>query len=305
MKDIWFIGDQLMRDAYPFLQNLKSAFLHGETCYLMETYDVYGYYPSFTETNPLTMIRNSATDGFNAHLKMPNAIVIVSGTALLTQDPLFLPSELERKVRWIIKEILALIMTRKSQLLPKNFTFGEPRIIWVRTVQTHSGDPVATDTMLKFNNLLHRICSAKAIYTPDLELFNSTSMRCYDHHGRIIDNSFKEFWWAVSDVIKQIDSRDEQYFITKKVEERLRELKNEDEMTFERKASTYLAVTGARDFSEDASNRSRTPRKQQHQRSEYRSGRSRSHSHHSRHKEHDRRDDNYSYHRRDHRSRRN
>lgn len=91
-----------MRDAYSFLQNLKAAFLHGDKCYLQETYNSFGYYPVFTETNPLSMIRNTAVEGLNAHLKMPNAIVIIASNKIISQDPLFLPSEIERKLRWIL-----------------------------------------------------------------------------------------------------------------------------------------------------------------------------------------------------------
>lgn len=292
-----------MRDAYPFLQNHKTASMHGQSSYLMDTYDPYGYFPTFTESNPLTMIRNSVAEGLNVHLKLPNAIVVIAGTSLITQDELFLPSELEKKIRWIMKEILALLMTRKSHLLPKNFTFGEPRIIWIRAMQTHTGDPVPTEMITKFNNILHRICAGKAIYTPELELFTSSSTRCYDSHGRIIDNAFKELWWAVSDAIKQIDTRDEQYYITKKVEERLKELKNEGDLKFERKASTYLAVTDSQTFAQ-ASLKARDTRDNHrndndrrgvyHNRRHYRD-RSRSRSrhqserrHHSNHHHHDR-----------------
>lgn len=51
-------------------------------------------------------------------------------------------------------------------------------------------------------------------------------------------------------MLKTIDERDEHYYINKKVEERLKELKQEGELKFERKASTYLAVTGKETFAE-------------------------------------------------------
>lgn len=151
-----------MRDAYPFLQNLKAANHQGDKCYLLDTYDVYGYFPVFTETNPLAMIRNTIYEAFNAHLKMPNAIVIVAGTDLLTQDKLFLPSELEKKLRWILKEITIAVTTRKSDLKPKNFTFGEPRIIWIKSFKTTESHVIPNENILKFNNLLRRTCASKS-----------------------------------------------------------------------------------------------------------------------------------------------
>lgn len=259
MKDVWFVGDHLMRDAYPSLQNLKAAFIHGEKCYLQETYDSFGYFPVFTEKNTLSMIRNATVEGLNAHLKLPNAIVILMGNQIITEDPLFLPSELEKKLRWILREIMAAIATRKSMLLPKNFTFGEPRIIWIKNFQTHVGDPVDPECLTKYNNLLKRICAPKAVYTPDLDLFVNTAARLYDHHNRINDRSFKELWMAISATMKEIDDWDEQYFITRKVEERLNELKFDADLKFERKATTYLAITGSKSFSEAAQNSTRSP----------------------------------------------
>lgn len=242
-----------MRDAFPALQNAQAAARHGEQCYLQDTYDTYGYYPVFTDKNPISMIRNAAIAGLNAHLKMPNAIVILCRTDLITQDPVFLPSELEKKVRWVLREIMVALSTRKSLLLPKNFIFREPRIIWIKAFQTTMGDPVPEALITKFNNLLYRACAGKAIYLPELEMFVNSGSRCYDKQGRMIDRSFKDLWLAISDCLKKIDETDEQYFITRKVEERLKGLRHEDDLKFERKASTYLAVTDSKTFSEAAS----------------------------------------------------
>lgn len=253
VKDIWIVGDHLIRDAYPALQNLQAAARHGEQCYLQDMYDTYGYYPDFTETNPIAMIRNTVIAGLNAHLKMPNAIIVLCGTDLITQDPVFLPSELEKKVRWVLREVMAAISTRKSLLLPKNFTYGEPRLIWIKSFQTTVGDPVPPAYINKFNNLLYRACAGKAVYAPDLEMFVTSGSKCYDECKRIIEKSFKDLWLAISDCVKKIDERDEQYFISRKVEERLKELRHEDELRFERKASTFLAVTDSKSFTEAAS----------------------------------------------------
>lgn len=244
------MGDHLLRDAHPFLQKLEYEYQHGQHNYLHATYDAYAFYPDFTEDNPLVMIRNAVVSGFNLRPRFPNAIIILTGTLLLSQDELFLPSELDKKVRWIIREISNTISTMKSLVKPKCFTFGEPRIFWVKNFQTAVGDPIPPEHLLKFNNLVRRIAAGKAIYTPVLDLFVSSTARCYDRKSRIIDKSFDEMWLAVSEMIKSIDERDEHYYVNKKVEDRLRELKQEGELKFERKASTYLAVTGQSSFSE-------------------------------------------------------
>lgn len=95
---------------------------------------------------------------------------------------------------------------------------------------------------------------------PELKLFTQTSARCYDKSGRIIEASLKELWFAMSDAIKYFDQKDEQYFINKKVQEHLQELRHDDEMRFERKANTYFAVTGSSSFVQDARKRSQKQR---------------------------------------------
>lgn len=269
------MGDHLVRDAYPFLQNQQAAFRHGDKTYLQSTYDTFSYFPVFTESNPLSMVRSAVIEGFNRRKRFPNAIVILMGDLLLLQDPLFLPSELERKIRWIMREVTTIITTMKSLVNPKSFTFGEPRIIWVRSFQTTAGNPIPMENLLKFNNILRRVCATKAIYTPDLKWFTSSTARCYDKRGRICDSSFKELWLALSDMIKHTDERDEHYYINKKVEERLKELKNEGELKFERKASTYLAVTGRKTFTDSgvtahANHRERSPSRSREQHRDHR-----------------------------------
>lgn len=249
-KEVWFVGDHLLRDAHSYLQAMEYAYKHGDHNYLHATYDTYVFYPDFTETNYISMITNSVTKGFNSRPRFPNAIIIVTGTGIIVEDELFLPSELEKKIRWVFREIASTIATCKSLVKPKCFTFGEPRIFWVKNFQTTSGDPVPSEYLVKFNNLVRRVASGKAIYTPSLDLFVASMSRCYDRKNRVLEKSFKEFWLSVSDMLKTIDERDEHYYINKKVEERLKELKQDGELKFERKASTYLAVTGKKNFSD-------------------------------------------------------
>lgn len=65
MKDIWFVGDHLVRDAYPYLQQLETDHKKGECNYLHENYDTYAYFPSFTDSNMLGMIQSTFIEGLN------------------------------------------------------------------------------------------------------------------------------------------------------------------------------------------------------------------------------------------------
>lgn len=245
VKDLWIIGDHFVREAYPFLQQLGDDFKNGQHNYLFHTYDIYCHYPDFTQTNEMAMVRNAAIEAMNKHDRMPSAIIIICGGDFVNEDPLYLPSEIEKKIRWILRDITSAISIKKSLIPPKCFTFGEPRIFWIRGFQTAKGNDVAPDVLLKFNNMLKRICSSKAIYAPDLALYLDAGERCYDGKNRKNPQGFKTMWLALSDQMKKIDEDDEQYAINLKVEDRLKELKRENEKSFERQAHTFLSIKHA------------------------------------------------------------
>lgn len=274
-----------MRDAHPALQKLNFTYEKGDKNYLMSNYDVFCYYLVFTEQNPLTMIRNSLVEGLNACFKMPSAIVILCGDLIMTHDDLFLPSEIERKIRWILRDIMAAIAARKSMLSPKAFTFGEPRIIWIKAFQTRTNNHIPQENLLRYNNILRRVCHNKAVYTPDLDFFIASTARCYDARKRINEQSFDELWLSVSDTIKSIDERDEKYAVDKKVEDRLKELKLQGELKFERQAHTFLSMTGKTNFSDTSGQGSI---RNSHSDEQDRSARSRSRSRDYRHSRRDR-----------------
>lgn len=236
------MGTHFMREAYPALQQLRDDYHNGQHNYIHSMYNIYGFYPDFTQKNEMAMIRNAVIEGFNQHLKFPNAIIVLCNEDFITEDELFLPSEMEKKIRWVLRDITAAINIRKSLMEPKCFTFGQPRIIWVRAFQTHKLEKVSDQNMMKFNNMLRRIGRSKAFYTPDLTLYVDSGARCFDFKRQKIYEGFRTLWLSLSDELKKIDEDDEQYAINLKVEERLKELKRDNEKTFERQAHTYLTI---------------------------------------------------------------
>lgn len=173
---------------------------------------MYGFYPAFTETNVLKMIRNTLVEGLNARLKLPSIIVVLCADQLLLEDPLYLPSELERKVKWVLREVCKLIQTRKTSLHTKSFTLGEPRIMWVRAFQNSKRNDTDKENLLKFNNMLCRICIAKAIYTIPTPSFSSTNIRCFDFDNKTqIREGFVTLWEDIIAGIKSHDEMDKYY----------------------------------------------------------------------------------------------
>lgn len=129
-----------------------------------QNYDTYIFYPSFTEGNVLTMVRNSLVEALNKRLKMPSAIVVLISDQIIVEDPLYLPSEIDRKLKWMLREMDSIIKIRKSVLPTKSYTFGEPRFMWVRGFNNTKANYLSSDLLMKYNNMLRKICMSKAVY---------------------------------------------------------------------------------------------------------------------------------------------
>lgn len=212
LKDVWFIGDHLIRNAFPYLQQLQQEHDTGRENYLHSHYDTYVFYPNFTETNVLTMIRNGFVERLNRRLKLPNdPVIIITTDQLLIEDPLYLPSEVDHKLKWILRELDAAIKVRKSSLPTKAYTFGEPRIMWVRAFQNTRANYISDEIMLKFNNMLRKTCMAKAVYTIPTVGYDSAIARCFNYDGKTqIKEAFDTLWHDIINGIKRHDESDKQ-----------------------------------------------------------------------------------------------
>lgn len=201
-----------MRQAYPYLQQLEEHHKRGECNYLHEHYDTYAFYPDFTQKNVLSMIRSSFIEGLNRRLKLPNIVVVLYSEQLLTEDPLYLPSELDRKLKWLIRELTSAIRIRKDFMPSKCYVMGEPRIMWVRAFQNSKRNSIPEENLLKFNNMLRRICMAKAIYTLPIISNKASGSRCFDFDNKTqIQAGFEDLWLDIIQGIKQHDKTDKCY----------------------------------------------------------------------------------------------
>lgn len=217
---MWFIGDHLVRSAYPYLQQLQQGHDAGQTNYLHSHYDTYIFYPNFNEGNVLTMVRNAFVEAMNRRLKFPSAVVILISDQIIMEDPLYLPSEIDRKIKWILREIDATVKIRKSLLPTKAYVFGEPRIMWVRGFQNTKANYIPDEILLKYNNMLRKICMAKAVYTIPVDTYNNASLRCFDYDGKMqIKDGFETLWHDIIRGLKKHDLADKEAEIAQVVKE--------------------------------------------------------------------------------------
>lgn len=163
----------MVRSAYPYLQQLQQDY----------------------------NTRNCFVEALNRRLKLPNAVVILLSNQLIVEDPLYLPSEVDRKLKWILRELDSSVKIRKSLLPTKAYNFGEPRIMFVRGFNNTKANYLDWDILLKYNNMLCKICMAKAVYTIPVQGYDDSGFRCFDYDGK---TQIKEgFEWLWMDIIKR------------------------------------------------------------------------------------------------------
>lgn len=196
-------------EVHIYLQQIQQDHDTGKENYLHSEYDTYVFYPNFTETNVLTMIRNGFIEAANRRLKFPSAVVILISDQIIVEDPLYLPSEIDRKIKWILRELDSAVKIRKSLLPTKAYTFGELRIMWVRAFQNTRANYIPPDIILKYNNMLRKTCMSKAVYTIPTDTYDDSEARCFDRDGKTqIKEGFNLIWHDIIKGIKKHDKSD-------------------------------------------------------------------------------------------------
>lgn len=192
----------------------------GHLNYLHSNYDTYVFYPTFTETNVLTMVRNAFIEALNRRIKLPSTVVILLSDQIIVEDPLYLPSEIDRKLKWILRELDAAVKIRKSLLPTKAYIFGQPRFMWVRGFNNTRANYISDEILIKFNNMLRKTCMAKAVYTIPTYSYNESAARCFDFDGKTqIKDGFNLLWHDIIHGIKSHDLSDERAEIDRVLKE--------------------------------------------------------------------------------------
>ena len=87
LKDCWVIGDKLLAEIFPFLQQMKTDAIatNSQVPYLYEYYNIFGWFqsPVSTKRSVSAKILNSLTKGFNKIHRMPKYVIIFMGKDVL------------------------------------------------------------------------------------------------------------------------------------------------------------------------------------------------------------------------------
>lgn len=213
-KAIWFLGDGLLDNVAPHLENILEK--APETLYITKHYHLTAYTTEnkqgYFSNNFLVRIVNSLTTGLNAaNILLPSAIVIMLSNSFLKNEYMA-EREMPRLLEKLFEEIIDIIRERKRQVHHYFVTDNQPRIIFLRPIPRPAYSLVDGDkyksVRRKFAQEIEAITYHYRIALVNLDELNCSQRVLFNDYGNLSDYGIEKFWLSLSDYFRRVD-RDE------------------------------------------------------------------------------------------------
>lgn len=210
-NQIWILGNELLKDAQPTLNNLKTAFIADSAMprlYIHDKFDVLAHYENKGHPiNFIKQVRNNFAQMLKANAKLPTIIIIMLGNELL-EDAAFAVSQLQRMVQWLLAEIDFMIKSRIKQLPEKCITQAEPAVFLLkflpRTTRAEEAD-LFKSTRRKINNMIPELTNQFNFGFINAYEINSSSALLFDAKGtKLTAPGMVRLWESISDRVREI-----------------------------------------------------------------------------------------------------
>lgn len=213
MRDIWFIGAQILQDLQACFESLKK--LHDEGRERQYVFDYYDFY-TFRDDgfNLLSQVTNSLITGLGQMRHLPSKIFIFIDDLIFTSAEIYLPSEIEAQLRWIFSTIDNTIKARKRQMPNRALRPQEPRIFVVKSLPRYDfgrmrlAYPEFVYRQERFNVMLDQIGRCFGIGTTDTVSINPKDVLCFDENGngrKLSHRGMYRFWRELCQTIADMD----------------------------------------------------------------------------------------------------
>lgn len=232
------MGDDLLTHGIPVYQSMKVDHNNGKVVnYIEASYDTYFFDGDYRERNHLNMICNAFTKGLNQRAKLPHTVIILTSGKFFNKQETFLPSEADKKIRWIFKEFDHLIRSRKQDIPYKSHQGMRTRILWVQVLPVHADlwkleaakqrdrSPYP-ERLERFNKLLSKICMAKNHGFIEIRDIIDTDGKALSRYtGNPTDFGFDMIFKEITRTLKILDTRAREHEKDKILEEELKQLR--------------------------------------------------------------------------------
>lgn len=250
--ELWFIGDDLLTLALPVYQQMKTDHNNGQVLnYLESSYDTYFFDGDYRERNHLNMICNAFTRGLNERPRLPHTMVILTSNKFFLNQSTFLPSEADKKIRWILKEFDHLLRTRKEDIPYKAHQGQRTRIIWVQILPLHADvwklkaakkrdQSPYPERLNRFNKLLFKICEAKNHHFLEIKDIIDTDGKALSRYtGNPTEFGFELIFKEITRTVKILDSQAREQEKDRIMEDEIKHLRLQNKLLQERSGRSH------------------------------------------------------------------
>lgn len=183
------------------------------------------------------MIGNAFTRALNERNRLPHTIILITSAKFFSKQETFLPSEADKKIRWIFKEIDHLTRSRRADMPYKAHMGRRLRILWVQVLPIHADvwkleaakkrdrSPFP-ERLTRFNKLLSKICLAKNHHFVQVhDIIDTDGKSLSRYTGNPTDYGFELLYRELTRTIKGLDVKAKQEEKDKMIEDELKYLK--------------------------------------------------------------------------------
>lgn len=212
---MWFVGDDLLSLGIPVYQQIKADHNNGKIVHYLEaSYDTYFFDGDYRERNHLSMITNAFTRGLNERARLPHTVVLLTSSKFFAKQETFLPSEADKKIRWILKQVDHLLKSRKADIPYKSHQGQWTCVVWAQILPTHADmwklqaakrrdQSPFPERLTRFNKLLNKICTAKNHFFLEIKDIIDTDGKALSRYtGNPTDYGFELIFKEITRTIK-------------------------------------------------------------------------------------------------------
>lgn len=218
--------------------------------YLEASYDTYFFDGDYRERNHLNMICNAFTRALNERPRLPHTVIIITSAKFFSKQETFLPSEADKKIRWILKEMDHNLKTRKEDIPYKSHQGQRTRIIWMQVLPTHADvwkldaarkrdQSPFPERLTRFNKLLDKICTAKNHYFLEIKDIIDTDGKALSRYtGNLTDFGFELVFKEITRSVKFLDNKAREQEKDRIIEDEIKYLRLQNKLLQESQSET-------------------------------------------------------------------
>ena len=220
--DVWFVGDDFMRQSMNTLPTWRSQAAGDKNFpqpYVYDYYNVFFYTQRKCASNMhvISRITNSLIEGFNHRARLPRFIIVLLDKDLIEDVNQFeygTVDEYRKNLAWLMRQINMLVRRRRLDLMDKKpgaVYNSDPKVIFVRMIKRvayynkgHRMEKVCS-FRTKFNDILEEVVAEFDYHI--MSIHACCTEDCFDPQGKLTYKGKNRYWQEMDELIENFDKK--------------------------------------------------------------------------------------------------